>query len=374
MTNLRRRAPDQPLLRIRADEPAPRVAVITGSYGAGHDSAAAELARVLRQAGCEVAIHDVVDLLPWRLGRLLRVLFYAQLSRRPGSWGETLRLLEPGLPLHRPVVRCLGAAAARVAAAVRECDLVITTHPFGAQALGRARASGRLGCPAVTYLTDFSVHSLWVHPGIDLNLAVHQVAADDARRWGAAATVVAPLVPVPAVELGDPDLPDPLASHGITGRRALVAGGSRGIGDLELSCRDILDSGVMTPVALCGTDDALRLRLGRIEGVVALGWRDDLPRLMATSDCLVQNAGGFTSLEALASGVPVITYRPIPGHGVANSANLEKAGLIPWARTSDELALLLAGAGRATRVDRLPTGAPDVVALLTGQPEPAVAA
>jgi UDP-N-acetylglucosamine:LPS N-acetylglucosamine transferase len=95
---------------------------------------------------------------------------------------------------------------------------------------------------------------------------------------------------------------------------------------------------------------------------------------MATSACVVQNAGGFTSLEALASGVPVITDRPIPGHGEANSANLEKAGLVPWARTADELAILLAAARGAARVDRLPAGAPDVVSVLTGRPAAVVAA
>lgn len=345
---------------------ATRVAVLTGSYGAGHNAAARELALRLSGRGCDVEIHDVVDLLPWRLGPLLRTAYYAQLRRLPGSWGTTLELLEPDRPLHRAVTGLLGLAARPVAAATAGCDLVVTTHPFGAQALGHARAAGRLGCPAATYFTDASVHALWVHPGIDLNLAIHQVAADDARRWGAAATVVAPLVPtLPAAPDGQ-EGSDPLAASAVLGPRALVTGGSLGMGDLESTCRDILATGLMTPVALCGTDERLRRRLTRVPGVVALGWRNDLPALLATSACVVQNAGGFTSLEALASGTPVITYRPIPGHGEANSRNLEKAGLVPWARTPDQLAVLLAAAGNAPHVDRLPADAPDPVTLMVG--------
>lgn len=356
-----------PLLEARTPGPATRVAVLTGSYGAGHDAAARELATRLRGRGCDVEVLDVVDLLPWRLGPVLRSAYYAQLRRLPGSWGTTLALLEPGRPLHRAVTGLLGLAARSVAAAMAGCDLVVTTHPFGAQALGHARATGRLGCPAATYFTDASVHALWVHPGIDLNLAIHQVAADDAGRWGAAATVVTPLVPTrPPLE--DAHRPDPLASLALLGARALVTGGSLGMGDLESTCRDVLGTGLMTPVALCGTDDVLRRRLARVPGVIALGWRDDLPALMATSHCVVQNAGGFTSLEALASGTPVITYRPIPGHGEANSRNLEIAGLVPWARTPDELAVLLAAANAAPRTDRFPADAPDLVTLLVGRP------
>ena len=363
-----------PVLTLNPGSPAPRVAVVTGSYGAGHDSAAREIARALDAAGCHVEIHDVVPLLPWRLGPLLRAAYFAQLRRRPSSWGTTLRLLEPGRGAHRLVTRLLRWAVAPVLAAVRGCDLVITTHPFGAQALGHARLSGRLSAPAVTYLTDASVHALWVHPGIDLNLAIHEVAAAEARRWGGRAEVVKPLVELPAPAVPLPGVDDPTKLDGVDGPWVLVTGGSHGIGELEATARDVVAAGRVTPVVLCGNDDRLRRRLSRLPGVVALGWRDDVPALMTHSDCVVQNAGGFTSLEALASGTPVITYRPVPGHGVSNAVNLEKAGLVPWARNRDDLALLLAAAGGAPRRSRLPVDAPDLLDVLTGRPTRLVAA
>lgn len=355
----------QPLLRMAPGPSAPRVAVITGSYGVGHNSAAHELARVLGAAGCKVAIHDIVTLLPWRLGPVLRALYYTQLRHRPRSWDTTLRLLEPGRRLHRVVTTLLTVAVTSVVKATQGCDLVMTTHPFGAQALGQARVTGQLTIPAVTYLTDTSVQALWIHPGVDLNMAIHQIAAREATAYGGPTTVVRPLVPPHVLRPAAGDVPDPLATHKIAGNRALVTGGSLGMGDLEQAARDIANTGVMTPIVLCGTDARLRRRLDRIPGVVALGWRDDVPALLATSDCVVQNAGGFTSLEALASGIPVITYRPLPGHGAANSINLERAGLIPWARTREDLTVMLTAARTAPRLDRLPTGAPDVLTALT---------
>lgn len=362
--------PAAPLLALTSGTAAPRVAVITGSYGAGHNSAAREIARVLTAAGCEVETHDIVTLLPWRLGPVLRAVYYAQLRRSPRSWGSTLRLLEPGRRAHRLVTWLLGRLATRVLEATRGCDLVVTTHPFGAQALGHARLTGALEVPVATYLTDTSVHALWIHPGVDLNLAIHEIAAAEARAWGGRTEVVRPLIPErrPAsARLGGDALP-------IEGPWALVTGGSLGMGQLEATARDLLAHSRMTPVVLCGTDARLRRRLGRIPGVVALGWRDDIPELMRACDHVVQNAGGFTSLEALASGTPVVTYRPLPGHGVANSVNLEAAGLIPWARTPQELSVLLAGASPAERHSRLPQDAPEVVDLLLGRVPASVAA
>lgn len=342
--------------------PVRRVAVITGSYGAGHNSAAREIARILTAAGCEVTTYDIVALLPWRLGPLLRALYYAQLRCRPSSWGTVLRLLEPGRAAYRLVTWLLTFATTAVAESTRGCDLVVTTHPFGAQALGHARQEGQLAAPTLAYLTDTSVHSLWVHPGIDLNLAIHEVAAAEARGWGGPTRVVRPLVPGDAPLLGSKA---PLPRLDVVGPWALVTGGSLGMGQLEDTARDILKDGQMTPVVLCGTDARLRRRLSRIPGIVALGWRDDVGSLMAASDCIVQNAGGFTSLEALASGTPVLTYRPLPGHGVANSVNLDAAGLIPWARTPEDLGLLLTAAQAAPRINRLPRRAPQVLDLVT---------
>jgi UDP-N-acetylglucosamine:LPS N-acetylglucosamine transferase len=65
---------------------------------------------------------------------------------------------------------------------------------------------------------------------------------------------------------------------------------------------------------------------------------------MHAADVLVQNAGGMTVQEAVASALPVVTYRSIPGHGLTNAAALDEAGIARWARHSGELAAALAGA------------------------------
>ena len=101
----------------------------------------------------------------------------------------------------------------------------------------------------ITYLTDPSVHPLWVHPDVDLHLALHEVAASQARALGGTTTVIAPLLPRSGntaesvwelrTRLGLP-VEDDLA---------LVVGGSCGIGELESAADDILAA--VSPARWC---------------------------------------------------------------------------------------------------------------------------
>jgi hypothetical protein len=86
-----------------------------------------------------------------------------------------------------------------------------------------------------------------------------------------------------------------------------------------------------------------------------------MPGLMRACDVLVQNAGGLTSLEAFACGLPVASYRCIPGHGLTNAAALDAAGLALWITEPTGLgpaltALAGSGAGERQRAAGLALG------------------
>jgi processive 1,2-diacylglycerol beta-glucosyltransferase len=117
----------------------------------------------------------------------------------------------------------------------------------------------------------------------------------------------------------------------------LLATGSLGMGDVPNVVRSLSSSGVGEVVVLCGRNERLRKQLSAEPGVHALGWRNDVPELMAAADVLIHNAGGLSLTEALTAGLPAVTYRPIPGHGIANSQILADAGLAPWPRDEAEL-------------------------------------
>ncbi|MEI4272148.1 hypothetical protein TEK04_10475 [Klenkia sp. LSe6-5] len=338
-----------------------RVLVVTGSVGAGHDGAAHELAARLTAAGAQVEVRDLLDALRPTLARALRSGYTGGVGRAPVLVELLYRRLEHrGLlwAIERRICRSAEIAMRGWVDAI-DPDVVVTTYPLAAQTLGELRAAGDITVPVLTYLTDPAVHVSWLHPAVDAHLTVTAATAAQGRRdYDLGFTVGGPLVPT---RFGQPmDLAELVALRAEVGVRtdrpvALLVAGSLGLGDVAGAALDVAAAG-FTPVVLCGRNAALRDRLDRLPGVVALGWRTDVHRLMQAVDVLVHNAGGLTCTEALVAGLPTVTYKPIPGHGRANAAVLHESGLGRWASNPVDLrAALLEQLGR----DRTPPAMPD---------------
>ena len=318
-----------------------RVVVISASFGAGHDGAAAELTRRLTAQGCEVRRYDFVDLLHGHAGRLLRGLYRRQLTTAPRTWGWLLALAGTDRSTTTAARLTTVADHATLDAIGTGAALVVSTYPLASQVLGRLRQQGRLAAPAVTYLTDLSVHPLWVADGVDVHLALHDEAAREAKEHGASdVRIVAPAVaPAFAEPLPAATLARVRRRYGLPAdlRLALVVAGAWGVGPVVRAAADIAATGMAVPVIACGHNQPLRRRLQHAGYGIALGWVDDMAALMRACDVVVQNAGGLSSLEALTAAVPALTYRCLPGHGRANADALDRTGWIPWVRERADL-------------------------------------
>ena len=363
---------------LRRSIPAPRpgwrsAVVISASIGAGHDGAARELTRRLRLAGFAVDRHDFLDLLPAGWGDALRGTYARQLHYAPASWGWLLRAAAGPRAGHGAAALAARAAMTRLVAVLgSDPAVVVSTYPLASQALGWLRRTGRLGAAAVAVLTDPSVHPLCVASGVDLHLA--QDTPDVAAILGPA-IVAGPLVDPafrPSRGLADECDARERLRLPLVDRLAVVVAGSWGVGDIDATVRDVAAGSALTPVVVCGRNEVLRRRLTGAGRAVVLGWVDDMPSLLRAADVVVHNAGGLSSLEALASGVPVISYRCLPGHGVANAAALLAAGLSAWPRSPGELVATLRQAcggdllGRQQAAYARWCAAPDAVALIAG--------
>lgn len=317
--------------------------IISARMGAGHEGASRELARRVEARGHRAVVVDFLDAFPYPLANLWRWFYLLQLRRFPESYEKSYQLFYRYPKLWAPFVRFERLlAGARTMRWVRRVDpdVIVSTYSFATLVVGRLRQEGRISVPTVNFLTDFGVHPRTVHPAVDLNLAVHPVAAEQARTF-----VTAPVVATgPAVNPAfRADAATRMSARSELGagegdRVVLVVSGSWGIGhDLEETVGALVASHRFKVVTVCGSDDALRRRLEQRRLGTVVGWTDRMPRLMAAADVVVENAGGLTSLEAFASGVPIVSFRPIPGHGRDNIAAMAKAGVTTVAEDLDEL-------------------------------------
>ncbi len=328
--------------------------IISASMGAGHDGAAKELAARLEAQGHTTEIIDFLKCAKG-VGGLIKKIYQYQLEVAPWSYELLYRVFFKLPSLYRPLVwltTYLSSFRIRKAIEKASATCVITTYPLASLVLGKERQRGRISIPAVTFVTDFAVHPLWVHPGMDLNLCVHPQAAQSA--WDA--THRPSLAPGPMVPKRFFDIQEYRQTNvlGVTPQRRalrdkfqipqdataiLVVAGSWGVGELNATFQDLAKIGRYFPVIVCGSNEQLYNDLSKLVGNSGrvLGWTKEMDQLMAACDVLLQNAGGLTCMEAFAAKLPVVTYRPIPGHGVENALEMERAQVAGYARTLSDL-------------------------------------
>jgi UDP-N-acetylglucosamine:LPS N-acetylglucosamine transferase len=336
--------------------------------GAGHDGAARTLAEQLTAAGHVAEVKDFLSSGPLRIGSALRRGYEFELRHVPSAYDATYRFWYR-VPWLCGVVAWLVTFVTRrrVLKWVDGFDpwVVVSTYPLSTLCLGRLRRTGRLQVPAVNFITDFGVHPLWVHPGVDLNLAIHAGPAEVAAyRTGRSSRFTGPAVSDRFDPHRLPPREEARARFGIgpTERAVLVVAGSWGIGNVEATFSAIAADGRFLPVVVCGRDEHLRQELSaRAESAgcpaLVLGWTEDMPALMVACDALVENAGGLTSLEAMRVGLPVVSFDPIAGHGVENTSAMDAVGVARLAGDRTQLRAALdeltaAGPVREAQVDR----------------------
>ena len=368
----RRRGPRGAAPDVRSREAggrSPRVVVLTARVGAGHDRAAYELAARLRARGAVAEVHDYLDALP-RFGQVIIGDGYGVVvNSMPRFFDWLFRALERRGLVRAIILTFLMCSERTVRRWTREADVVVSTFPLSCQTLGRMRAAGHVTVPVVSYLTDPAPHRMWLHPGIDVHLSVTTACAVAAAEvYGVAVRPAGPLVdPRFSRAHTDADRADTRRQLGLSDDETavLISAGSLGLGDVPALVDAALRNPAVHVLVLCGRNADLRARLDARDRVTALGWRDDVPLLMAAADVLLHNAGGLSVTEALVANLPAVTYHPIPGHGHANATVLAQAGLAPWPTSPDGLATVLDGIAATSPLSPWPaTPGADVAAIV----------
>jgi processive 1,2-diacylglycerol beta-glucosyltransferase len=249
----------------------------------------------------------------------------------------------------------------RMVAAARPA-LVIATHALPAIVTARMRLRSRTDASLLTVATDMGVHSWWPAGGVDM----YCIASDAARRTleargipsGRIESTGIPLRPQFAEDLGGDS---PRLELGVAEDDLLVlvlAGAShRGpYARLKAMLPEILPGAAdlhgTSIVVVTGKDEVLRgelqamVDLHELENVSVLGYVDAMARLMATSDVLLTKAGGLTTTEALAVGLPMILVGPSFGQERSNELILESEGAAQLALTSSGVNAVLRALAR----------------------------
>jgi processive 1,2-diacylglycerol beta-glucosyltransferase len=319
-----------------------RLLLLSVSAGNGHVRAAqaVEAAAHAAQSPIEATHLDLLTLVPKEFRKLYAEQYIRLVDKLPQLWaylysksdrpsrdsviGRLKRLVE------KLNTRKLDAEIARLAP-----DAILCTHFLPAELLSRQKGKGRALAPLWVQVTDFDVHSLWVHPHVERYcVASEEVAFRLADRGIPRAKISVTGIPVMpqfstalernlcAAELG-------LAPDRFTA--ALMAGGA-GVGSLdELAARLLRQPGDGQLIALAGRNAEMLAKLRKLakaypQRLFPLGFTSTVERVMTAADLVITKPGGLTVSECLAKGKPMLLVSPIPGQEERNADYLLEAG------------------------------------------------
>ncbi len=240
-------------------------------------------------------------------------------------------------------------------------DVVVCTHAFPCGVMAEYKREYPDAPLVVGVVTDFVVHPFWIHRNID-GYAVATAAMRQTllARGVASERIKLTGIPIDA-RFGTPfDKRELRQAIGIDPQQTtlLLMGGGLGIGPLEtaLLTIDRLQHDFQTLV-IVGKNPGLQRRLAETaltlrHQALVLGFVPNVYDYMRAADVLVSKPGGLTSSEALASGLPLIMLRPLPGQEERNTRHLQEKGVGIRVQNFKELSAAL---------DRL-LGSPQIVA------------
>ena len=234
----------------------------------------------------------------------------------------------------RPLVQRGSSHKLRILMEAFQPDAIICTqaHPFAVLSAYNRREKKTI--PIWGVVTDFLPHRFWTVPPDE---RTHYVVPTET------AVQRFMLLGIPSENihtLGIPIQADVLAARNRTvsrtdgrdGRRILVMGGSRGLGAKYKTIRHLDRAEAdFTIDVVTGSNRKLRRRLLKARHkfkhpIRIRGYVKDAMALMHRASLLISKPGGMTSAEAMASGIPMLLVRPLPGQERGNTEMLVRHG------------------------------------------------
>jgi processive 1,2-diacylglycerol beta-glucosyltransferase len=320
-----------------------KILLLSASAGTGHTRAAEALRTSASGETFDVAaLHlDTLQFVtPWL--RLLYTDFYIFLVQRaPALWSYLYRATNDAKPdgiahRFRRWAERVSSKPLQAEIAKSKPDFIVCTHFLPAEILSQLIADGAVTCPVWVQVTDFDLHRMWVHEHMAGYFAPNEEVAFRMLGQGIAADAIHVTgIPIMPAFSQPPDRATCARALGIDPQvtTLLLMGGGAGFGSVTALAEHFLDmrEGFQI-IALAGknpaTLTALRALAARHPGRLApQGYTNQIERLMACADLVITKAGGLTTAESLAMGLPMVVIAPIPGQEESNANFLLEQGV-----------------------------------------------
>ena len=323
---------------------AKKILILTCSHGSGHQMVTQALKEAFLARECQVYARDLFHdtnafvnkiieksyLLSYNIGSLFYKKIYYDMERNAhGSfvsklWSLTRRTLLKMIDELQP-------------------DCIINAYPYTISSILKPEHYPDI--PVFTVVTDFCIPAAWEHKNTDKFYVACDNVEHSLLRFG--------IDPRRIKKTGIPIRPEFYKTydrrrlfekyHLAPDKKTLILfAGTYGVlkNTAEL-CRKLDAFEALQTVVICGKNRALYHSLSALalKQTQILGFVKNIYELYRCGDLMITKPGGITLSEVVATKIPLILYRPVPGQEGENADWFRRQGAAVVARTEAELLL-----------------------------------
>lgn len=284
------------------------------------------------------------------LGRLINRIYLRIIKKRPEIWGnmydnpEVLKKTRKA----REALHKFNMSKIKRLMERKKPDVVICTQAFPCGMVADYKKSTGSKVKLIGVLTDYAPHSYWLFDEVDYYVTPDEKTASLLSGKGVPAGKIKAFgIPVGLRYRKRRDRRRIISELGISDRKptVLVMGGSQGLGAIEQAVKSLSkdEDHEYQLLVVTGKNRKLLSRLSRSKAVSSnpsiklFSFVENIDELMEVSDMIITKAGGMTTAEALAKGLPMIIVDPIPGHERMNADRLVGEGVAAEIRDFNEM-------------------------------------
>ncbi|WP_196594076.1 MGDG synthase family glycosyltransferase [Pectinatus sottacetonis] len=314
------------------------ILILTASVGNGHNKAAQSLREKFTGSGCDAVTVDFLET-SYNMNKLFCNMYKQVLQHKPILFRSICQISENNkIGNIKYLLAAINSGSIGKIVGKYSPDVIICTHFFPLAAAAAYRKKYKAQFKLFAVVTDYVIHSVWQIENVDKYFIGHRSLCSQFGNNIRENDVIASGIPV-----GRYFLPMKVIK---VNKKILVMTSLQS----ESSMMDIINIMKKMPcdinvIFITGHDIKRQQMLRHIaehnKNFTIIGFTDQVASFMKNSDLIITKPGGITISEALAVGIPLLAYSPIPGIEESNAEFLQKNNLGYWAKNKKELYIMV---------------------------------
>lgn len=315
------------LYRKGAKKRMKRLLIFSASTGEGHNQAAISLEELFSASEYKVMKLDGLRETSKILDYFITDGYKMLINNFPRAYSRLYRISDTKTGGYGVVNIITKLIQQRMYQLIKEYnpDLIITTHAFLVNVIGKLKEKERIDIPLMSVVTDFKVHQTYIHKWVDAYITGSRYTKF---------SIVKKQIPKEKIFCFGIPIKEEFMLYPFDQRKKkeriftiLLMGGSTGFKPMEKVLKELVNSeNKLKIIVVCGRDNELKKSIDKKyrEGfnnkkIIVYGFTKNISELMDKSDVIITKPGGLTVSESIAKNIPMIIPYTLPGQEEENA-------------------------------------------------------